>query len=50
MTYDLCEKLIKNGLYNTEEEKADMRVKLDIFLLANRIIDIEYTELLSILK
>lgn len=41
MTYQNCKKLIMAGRY----EKEDMMVKLDVFLLNNRISQEEYKEL-----
>lgn len=52
MTYRNCKKLIemaaKKGT-KTLEYIADMKDKLDIFLLANRITDDEYRELNAML-
>lgn len=52
MTYRNCKKLIemaaKKGT-KTSEYIADMKDKLDIFLLANRITDGEYRELNAML-
>ncbi len=47
MTYTLCKKVINNGNYGTKEE---MMVKLDVFLLSNRISDAEYNELVDLLN
>lgn len=41
MTYGYCKKIIAGGRY----EKKDMLDKLDVFLLAKRISNEEYTEL-----
>ena len=46
-TYLLCKKVIGNGAYGTKEE---MMFKLDMFLLANRITQAEYNELVSLLN
>ena len=42
-TYALCKKLIAAGKY----DKADLKSKLDVFLLANRITSEQYTELVK---
>lgn len=47
MTYLLCKKIIEKGTYGTKEE---MLVKLDVFLLNNRITQEEYNELVNILE
>lgn len=47
MTYTLCKKVIENGTYGTKEE---MQVKLDVFLLNNRITQEQYTELTALLN
>ena len=46
MTYRLCKLLIENGNY----DKDDMLVKLDVFLLNNRISQEEYEELVGLLE
>lgn len=46
-TYQLCKKVIANGTYGTKEE---MMLKLDVFLLANRITQAEYNELVELLN
>lgn len=46
MTYTYCKKVILNGTYGTKEE---MQVKLDVFLLANRIDEVQYNELKDLL-
>lgn len=43
MTYGYCKKVIANGNY----DKQDMLDKLDVFLLAGRISNEEYTELVD---
>ena len=45
-TYSLCKRVIENGTYGTKE---DMMVKLDVFLLNNRITDVQYNELVVLL-
>jgi hypothetical protein len=47
MTYTFCKKVIENGTYGTKEE---MQVKLDIFLLNNRITQEQYNELTALLN
>lgn len=44
MTYNNCKKVIANGNYGTKE---DMMVKLDVFLLNNRITESQYNELVA---
>ena len=44
-TYTLCQRIISNGNY----VKEDMLAKLDVFLLANRITQEQYTELVNII-
>lgn len=46
MTYNYCKKIIANGNYN----KDDMLDKLDVFLLAGRITDEQYNELVALLE
>lgn len=46
MTYALCKKLISSGNY----EKEDMLNKLDVFLLNNRINDVQYNELVAMIN
>lgn len=47
MTYTLCKKVIQNGTYG---EKDGMLNKLDVFLLADRISQEQYTELVGMLE
>jgi len=47
MTYIFCKKVIENGTYGTTEE---MMIKLDVFLLNNRITQTEYNELVDLLE
>jgi hypothetical protein len=47
MTCTYCKTVIKNGRYGTKEA---MMVKLDVFLLNNRITQEEYTELIDLLN
>ncbi len=46
MTYGYLKKIIAGGKYI----KEDLMDKLDVFLLANRITDEQYTELVSLLE
>ncbi len=46
MTYKVCKRLIQNGNY----EKEDMMTKLDIFLLNDRITEVQYSELVSLIQ
>lgn len=46
MTYTFCKKVIMNGNYGTKE---DMMIKLDVFLLNNRITQDQYNELVEML-
>ena len=47
MTYKLCVTVINKGTYGTKEE---MLIKLDVFLLNNRITQEEYEELVNLLE
>lgn len=47
MTYIYCKKVIENGRYGTKEETM---IKLDVFLLNNRITQEQYTELVALLN
>lgn len=47
ITYIFCKKVINNGTYGNKE---DMMIKLDVFLLNNRITQNEYKELLDLLE
>ena len=46
ITYTFCKKVIENGTYGTKE---DMLIKLDVFLLNDRITQEEYNELVDLL-
>jgi hypothetical protein len=46
MTYIYCKKVIENGTYGSRE---DMLIKLDVFLLNNRITQDQYNELVVML-
>lgn len=45
MTYARLKKLIENGAY----DKESMMSKLDVFLMANRITEEQYNELVSLM-
>ncbi len=47
MTYKLCKTVIENKTYLSKE---DMQLKLDVFLLNNRITQEEYNELADMLN
>lgn len=47
ISYIFCKKVIANGTYGTKE---DMMIKLDVFLLNNRITKEEYEELINLLN
>jgi hypothetical protein len=47
MTYIYCKKVIENKTYDTVE---DMQLKLDVFLLNNRITQENYNELTAMLN
>jgi len=46
VTYTVCKRLIQNGNY----EKEDMLIKLDIFLLNDRITEVQYNELVGLMQ
>ena len=46
MTYGYCKKIIASGRY----DKNSMKDKLDVFLLAVRITDDEYKELMQMME
>ncbi len=46
MTYNVCKRLIQNGNY----EKNDMLMKLDVFLLNDRITQEQYGELVGMIN
>jgi hypothetical protein len=46
MTYTYCKKIIENKTYTSKE---DMQLKLDVFLLNNRITQEQYNELTGLL-
>lgn len=47
MTYKLCLTVINKGTYGAKEE---IKNKLDVFLLNNRITEDEYNELVQLLE
>lgn len=49
MTYKICKIIITNTNYKEREEKDNMKVKLDVFLLNERITQEEYEELTNLL-
>ena len=46
MTYGYCKKIIASGRY----DENSMKDKLDVFLLAERITDDEYKELMQMME
>lgn len=50
MTYRICKEVIEKANYKSQEEKNDMQLKLDVFLLNNRIEQEEYEELTGLLS
>ena len=50
MTYKICKLIIENTNYQTQAEKDEMQVKLDVFLLNNRLTQGEYEELTNLLN
>lgn len=48
-TYILCKVSIKNANYKNQEEKDGMQLKLDVFLLFDRMTQSEYEELVGLL-
>lgn len=50
MTYTLCKRIIENATYTSQEQKDEMQMKLDVFLLNNRFENQEqYSELTQML-
>lgn len=49
-TYILCKVAINNANYKNQKEKDDMQLKLDVFLLNDRIVQSEYEELVELLS
>ena len=50
MTYKICKLAIGSTNYKTQAEKDEMQVKLDVFLLNNRLTQGEYEELTNLLS
>ena len=50
MTYKICKLTIENTDYKTQAKKDEMQVKLDVFLLNNRLTQGEYEELTNLLN
>jgi hypothetical protein len=46
MTYQICKRVIENGNY----DKEDLLMKLDVFLLNDRLTQVEYEELVGMLN
>jgi hypothetical protein len=49
MTYTYSKKVIENTTYTTQSQKDEMQLKLDVFLLNNRINQDQYNELTALL-
>lgn len=49
MTYKICKLTIEITNYKTQAEKDEMQVKLDVFLLNDRLTQAEYEELTQLL-
>lgn len=49
-TYILCKVAINNASYKNQDEKDGMQLKLDVFLLNDRIVQSEYEELVVLLN
>ena len=49
MTYTYCKKVIINTTYTSQEQKDEMQMKLDVFLLNNRINQDQYNEFTALL-
>ena len=47
--YTLCKRLIENTTYTNQSQKDEMQLKLDVFLLANRLTTEQYNELTALL-
>lgn len=50
MTFITCKKVILNRLKNGTLDVNSMKDKLDVFLLAERITEEEYNELLALMQ
>jgi ATP-dependent Clp protease adapter protein ClpS len=49
MTFTYCKKVIDTTTYNSQTQKEEMKVKLDVFLLNDRITQEQYTDLVVLL-
>ncbi|WP_169315897.1 hypothetical protein [Desulfosporosinus youngiae] len=49
LTYTYCKKVIENTTYTSQTQKDEILVKLDVFLLNDRINDVQYQELSALL-
>ena len=49
-TYSLAKLVIDRADYATQEQKDKLQIKLDVFLLADRLTQEEYTELTGLLE
>lgn len=49
MTYTYCRKVADNTTYKSQSQKDEMQVKLDVFLLNDRITQEQYTDLAELL-
>lgn len=49
ITYTYCKKVIENTAYTSQEQKDEMQLKLDVFLLNNRVDEAQYNELTALL-
>lgn len=51
MTYTLCKRVIENTTYTSQDQKNEMQMKLDVFLLNNRFDNQDqYSELTQLLE
>lgn len=50
MTYTICKQVIERTTYASQEQKDDMQLKLDVFLLNNRLTQEGYNELTQMLE
>lgn len=49
MTYTYSKNLINNTTYTSQAQKDEMQDKLDVFLLNNRLTQVQYQELTNLL-
>ncbi len=45
----MCKRLIERTTFTSQEQKNDLQDKIDIFLLNNRLTQVEYNELTTML-